>query len=205
MSGKYIKDMAYDVIRDKIINCEYEPGQALSELELTKELGFGRTPLHNAFIRLAGEGLVTLIPKKGVIVNGISLSDQLEIFDVRIMIEPEVVLKYGDAIDRAYLKDYIERCRKAKDSDERIALDEELHSKLKDACRNHYIRNILHDLEGQSHRNRIYHLNEKRVYVSIEEHIDIAEYLLSGEIENAAASMRSHLQSARDFAMKKYV
>ena len=51
----------------------------------------------------------------------------------------------------------------------------------------------------------MYHLNEKRVYVSIEEHIVIAEYLLSGEIENAAASMRSHLQSARDFAMKKYV
>ena len=69
MSGKYIKDMAYDVIRDKIINCEYEPGQALSELELTKELGFGRTPRHNAFIRLAGEGLVTLIPKKRVFVN----------------------------------------------------------------------------------------------------------------------------------------
>ena len=51
MSGKYIKDQAYDEIREKIINCEYEPGEALSELELTKELGFGRTPLHNAFIR----------------------------------------------------------------------------------------------------------------------------------------------------------
>ena len=106
MSGKYIKDQAYDEIREKIINCEYEPGEALSELELTKELGFGRTPLHNAFIRLAAEGLVTLIPKKGVIVNGISLNDQLEIFDVRLMIEPELIRKYGDSIELSYLDDY---------------------------------------------------------------------------------------------------
>ena len=205
MSGKYIKDQAYDEIREKIINCEYEPGEALSELELTKELGFGRTPLHNAFIRLAAEGLVTLIPKKGVIVNGISLNDQLEIFDVRLMIEPELIRKYGDSIELSYLDDYTARCQSALDTKSRIALDEELHSKLREVCRNHYIRNILHDLEGVSHRNRIYHSNETRIAESIKEHIVIVQHLMCWDSEKAAEAMRVHLTNAREFAMKKYL
>lgn len=205
MSEKYIKDQAYAVIREKIINCEYEPGKALSELELTKELKFGRTPLHNAFIRLAGEGLVTLIPKKGVIVNGISLSDQLEIFDVRIMIEPEIVRKYGDAIPLNYLKTYVSRCLNAEDSNTKIDLDEELHQKLREVCRNHYLRNILRDLEGLSHRNRIYHSNENRVAESINEHVIIVNALTEGDYEKAAAAMKSHLEKAREFAMNKYI
>lgn len=205
MSEKYIKDQAYAVIREKIINCEYEPGKVLSELELTKELKFGRTPLHNAFVRLSGEGLVTLIPKKGVLVNGISLSDQLEIFDVRIIIEPEIVRKYGDSIPLTYLNEYIERCHNTVDSKARIILDEELHQKLGEVCRNHYLRNILRDLEGLSHRNRIYHSNENRIAESINEHIAIASHLIECDYESAASAMQKHLEIARDYAMKKYI
>ncbi len=204
MSRQYLKDKAYDILRTRIINCEYAPGTALNETALMKEIGASRTPIHDAMTTLAGENLVTIIPKKGVIVNGITLSDVIEVFDVRIIIEPQAVLRYGELIDRDYLQGYLTRCRCAVTIEEKIALDEELHEKLYDACRNHYLRDILHNMEGHNHRNRIWRSDKSRVDDSLREHIEMTELLLQGDYQAAAKAMEDHLSNARLYALKKY-
>ena len=205
MAHTYLTDRVYEALRKKILECEYPPGAVLNEAALVKEFGSSRTPMHNAIISLAAENLVTVIPKKGVIVNGITLNDVLEVYDVRSMIEPEVVSRYGDLLPRDYLQEYLERCHAATELQEKIRLDEELHSRLYSVCRNHYLRDILYRLEGHNHRNRVWRSNESRVNASMREHEEIVRALLAGETELAAQKMREHITNARDYAIRKYL
>ena len=52
MAGKYLKDKAYEMIREKIVNCELAPGSVLNESELIEEIGASRTPIREALNKL---------------------------------------------------------------------------------------------------------------------------------------------------------
>lgn len=205
MSQQYLKDRVYESLRRKIINCEYAPGVLLNEAALIKEFEASRTPIRDALNRLASENLVTVIPKKGVIVNGISLKDIAEVLEVRAIIEPQLILLYGDRIDKLVLKDYYKRCLDTDQLEAKIRLDEDLHTILYDACTNRYLREILKNVEGSDHRNRIWRSNEGRVNDSIQEHLEITGHLLASRYPQAAESMRQHIVNAKNYAIQKYL
>lgn len=56
---------AYEAIKHRIFTVAYAPGAYLNEIAISRELGIGRTPVHLALHRLAKEGLVNVIPRKG--------------------------------------------------------------------------------------------------------------------------------------------
>ena len=62
----------FNILRDKILNEEYEKGQKLNEVVLSRELNISRTPIREALKQLELEGLVESIPNKGVYVLGFS-------------------------------------------------------------------------------------------------------------------------------------
>lgn len=205
MPQQYLKDRVYENLRRKIINCEYAPGVLLNETELIKEFEASRTPIRDALNRLASENLITVIPKKGVIVNGISLKDIAEVLEVRAIIEPQLILLYGDRIDKPILEDYYKRCLNADQLETKIRLDEDLHTILYDACTNRYLREILKNVEGSDHRNRIWRSNEGRVNDSIQEHLEITNHLLASRYPQAAESMYQHIMNAKNYAIQKYL
>ena len=57
---------AHRYLYEKIVSCQYLPGQAINEKELLDETGFGRTPLREALLALQKEGLVEIFPRKGM-------------------------------------------------------------------------------------------------------------------------------------------
>lgn len=63
------------------------PGSVVSEAGLSARLGFGRTPVREALQRLANEGLVQILPRRGIIVTDIDVAAQLRLLDVRREIE----------------------------------------------------------------------------------------------------------------------
>ena len=66
---------AYDTIRGKILSLDFAPGQALDEQELLASLGLSRTPIREALIQLAAEGLVEMLPNRGAKVARIDLEN----------------------------------------------------------------------------------------------------------------------------------
>lgn len=76
-----------DVLRDKIINVHYKPGESLSESKLAREFNISRTPIREAFIKLSIERLITIIPNSGARVSDINLSDFRELFQLRQILE----------------------------------------------------------------------------------------------------------------------
>ena len=83
---------AYQEIRQRIVSLEYAPGLNLDEKSLVEELGMSRTPVREALIRLAGEGLIDLEKNKGAKVSELDLITLQSIFEA------------GDLIERAYTR-----------------------------------------------------------------------------------------------------
>src|SRR6478672_2854970 len=83
-----LRDEAYGAIKHRIITCEFRPGEYVNELQLSALLKIGRTPVHQALDRLMVEGMVEVIPRKGVIVRPVSLNEVLQIIEVRLINEP---------------------------------------------------------------------------------------------------------------------
>ena len=205
MAGKYLKDKAYEIIREKIVNCEFAPGSILNESELIEEIGASRTPIREALNKLEQENLVTIVPKKCIIVRGITIDDIAEVFDARAVIEPQVLKLYADRISQRFLEDYYERCRKATDTQEQIRLDEEFHEVLYQVCDNKYLREVLRMVEGMDHRNRVYKSNDERVHEGIVEHMAIVEKMLEKDCQAASVCLFDHIKNAKNYAMKKYI
>ena len=81
---------AFEEIKEKILKLYFLPGQYLNEGALCALLNVGRTPVHQALQRLQHEGLVEIMPRKGVIVQPGSISEILKILDSRATIEAEL-------------------------------------------------------------------------------------------------------------------
>jgi DNA-binding GntR family transcriptional regulator len=79
-------ERAYHLIKEKIITLELGPSSVIDEHSLMKELGLGRTPIREALQRLDAEGLVHIVPRRGMFVADISITDLQKIFEVRIVL-----------------------------------------------------------------------------------------------------------------------
>ena len=84
-----LKLQAYQYLKTKILNCEYRPNEFLNEQKLCAEMGnISRTPMRDALGRLEQEGLITILPKKGLMVSGITEDDVHSMFEMRLLVEP---------------------------------------------------------------------------------------------------------------------
>ena len=72
----------YDRVRDSILKLKLAPGADVNEASLEEEFGVSRTPVREALIRLASEGLITLLPNQGARVSSIELSDISQMFEM---------------------------------------------------------------------------------------------------------------------------
>jgi DNA-binding GntR family transcriptional regulator len=84
---KSLTNIAYDKILQKIIYLEYEPGKLLNEKIVANDLKMSIAPVREAFHRLAEEKLVTIYPRRGIIVAPIELNKIIEMFEIRLALE----------------------------------------------------------------------------------------------------------------------
>lgn len=101
-----LKDSAYEYIKDRILNCEFLPGQAISEREIMETLSLGRTPVREALIMLQGEALVETFPRRGTIATPITTQSILELFSLRKLLEPAVTIQNLHKINLTELMEY---------------------------------------------------------------------------------------------------
>ena len=82
-----LTEQAYRVIEEQIVTLRLKPGDVLSEQMLSATFKIGRTPIREALQRLAREGLVTILPRKGILVSDINPRNQLLVLEVRRELE----------------------------------------------------------------------------------------------------------------------
>jgi DNA-binding GntR family transcriptional regulator len=87
LNKELLSDQVYAVIRHSIVNGDAKPGQRIKEGDLARELGVSQAPVREALKRLAHEGLVTYLPRRGNFVTEISAEAAADAREVRVVIE----------------------------------------------------------------------------------------------------------------------
>ncbi len=88
--ARLLREIAYDKIKQAILQNAFEPGEFLSESKLIAFLGMSKTPIKSAIDRLESEGFVTVAPKQGIVVTALSIETIRDVFDLRIVLETYV-------------------------------------------------------------------------------------------------------------------
>jgi len=81
-----LAEKVYAELEEMIVTLQFEPGQMLSESELSEILQVSRTPIGEALQRLAREGLVNILPRRGIVVTEINIADQLKLLEFRSVV-----------------------------------------------------------------------------------------------------------------------
>lgn len=116
LSGK-----AYREIEEKMVMLVLRPAGIISENVLAKNLGIGRTPIREALQRLEREGLVRILPRRGVVISEISVRSQLELLAVRREIQrlmARLAAQRCTKLESAAFADIVERIRQIADQDD---------------------------------------------------------------------------------------
>lgn len=202
--GGSLADRAYVEIKRMLITLALRPGQFMTEAWICSELGIGRSPVHQALHRLQLEGLIEIIPRKGILVRSESLNDVLALLDARMVVEPHCIwlaAARGQALLAARLEDLLRRSDCAAKQGDRaafMALDVEFHSDLASAAGNPVLADIMRLLHQRA--SRIWHLqvwSSDDLMVTQEEHQRIFDAVRRQQPEQARAEAQRHLASLR--------
>lgn len=88
MKGEYsLTEKVYQLLRDDILNGNFEDGHELKENTLAKKYEVSRTPVREAIRQLALEGLVETIPNRGAFVKTIKIKDVMDVYAIRSLME----------------------------------------------------------------------------------------------------------------------
>lgn len=206
---------AYASIKELIITNQLPPGELINESQLQEALGIGRTPVHEALLRLACEHLVTIIPRKGIEVSRISPKVVNDIFQARIIIEPTVLRYTMDSLDRDWLREMRRSFLLVHDGhllDDQegvinyLKQDMAFHSTLVRSLGNEYI-NMLVDM----YLNQLTMISIATTQKSIQadranlDHIAIIDYILEGAKEKACDTLTSHLEECHKDVIHNYL
>lgn len=200
-----LREQAYAAIKQRIITFRYEPGHYLNENSVSKDLGIGRTPVHQALNRLMLEGLVEVIPRKGVIVKPVSLHEVKQIVEARLGVEPYAV---RIAVDRAHAH-HLERLReildtatsalKDRDVERLMELDRDFHGTIAAATGNPVLSEVLSNLHDRSLRLWFISLNDQKHLLGVQsEHQEIFDAICHRDADLAAERMSAHIQAFGD-------
>lgn len=204
---KNLKQQAYEVIKAKILNCRYAPNELLNEQLICDELGsVSRTPVRDAIGRLEQEGLVKILPKKGILVAPLNLSEINLVYEFRQLLEPYALLHYGEHIPvkkLVRLQNLLDHPSKAQQNhDYFYEVDSQFHQLIIDATENRYIINAYRDISNTSHRIRILTGNDikSRIEDTFKEHQAVVTACLDNDWETASKALSAHLECSRTAA-----
>jgi DNA-binding GntR family transcriptional regulator len=190
-------------LREKILTLEIEPGLAISEADLIKRYQWGRTPLREAFQRLAEQSLLQIIPRHGVVITPLSVFEFVEVMEAMAMvIGPSASLACshltGDEI--LQLEGSIKHSEQAALKLDFITIaahDYEFHRVLAVATGNRYLcRHLLHLHQVATRFNLASWKRDSNAEFSLKEHYRILEALHHHDEVEVRKVMMEHIENA---------
>ena len=201
------KQLAYDRIKELILNNELKAGDPIVERTICEALGISRTPIRAAFVELSKEGLVDIVPGRGVFVSRIRFEDMIEVYDIREALECMSVKLLTERItgeELAHLKEIVDRMKHLAGS-EFMALDMELHTTMALYSKN---KRLAHNISLIYSPIRLMATTAQNdtllCTTALNEHLKILDAITSRDVERAVETMRQHIQSVKEYHIKRY-
>lgn len=201
-TSRRVRPDIYTQLRDRIVSVALEPGAALSEARIAEGFGVSRTPVREAFQRLAEDGFLDVIPQVGTFVARIHLQTVRDNHFIRETLECRIVelgAQQADAPARRLLKaNLVEQSQavSAGDPDAFFRVDEAMHRLLARVAGHPNAWQVIHQAKAQLDRVRRLSLADPgRSRKRLKEHRAIVGSVADGDAPAAVAAMREHLAS----------
>ncbi len=188
-----LTDKAYAQIEELIVTLQLPPGTVLSELVLADRLGIGRTPIREALQRLSRDGLVNILPRRGVLVSDIDLRSQLRLLEVRRELERLMARGAAERAsdeERAQFAEIARGMNRASENQDDISfmrLDQQFNTLVSLAARNEYASRSMGLMHGLSRRFWYQHYKQAAdLPLCARLHAAVAEAIARREPDKAA-------------------
>lgn len=199
----------FNEIEKNILSGVYPPGQQLTELKLSKDLGVSRTPVREALRQLELEGLVKTVPNKGAKVVGVSDKDIKDIYTIRMSLEALAARWAAENISAKGLKDLTETVELqefyvSKNDYEKVwQLDRSFHEILYAASESRPLQSVLTQFHNYLRKAREISIRSTgRALVAVSEHRGIVDAITQKDLDKAETLAREHVAMALENILK---
>jgi DNA-binding GntR family transcriptional regulator len=192
----------YEYLREAIIEGELQPGSRLLERELSERLEVSRIPIREALPQLEAEGLIETVPRRGSVVTQLTLRDISELFDVRTSLDvlaARSAAQQATPATRSGLDQAFERSRVATEAGsatEIAAANAAFHVAIHQVAANRLLQALMAPINARV--RWLFRLTSERdPELLCQEHGELHEAIVSGDVELAASLAFSHVERGR--------
>jgi DNA-binding GntR family transcriptional regulator len=196
-------DLAGDLLRERILSGQLDPGAHLNEVALADELSISRPPLREAFRVLHAEGLVEMRPGKGVFVAAFDVESVRQLGDLRMALETETARLAAQRATDADLRLLAEVLAQIEielhDSARPYPHHIDFHGALATACDNPRLAQEAAGVRQQLRLATVRSGNDPaRAQAALLEHRAVCDAVMRRDVDAADSTMRAHLRSSLD-------
>jgi DNA-binding GntR family transcriptional regulator len=205
----FLKERAYERIKERLLNSEYPPGSFLSERQLAASLGMSKTPVKAALERLESEGLISVSPQQGIVVRELSVREIADQYEIRSVLESYALrtlagLLTPDQVGRVRANLQAQaRLRGGLDVARGVELDAAFHLQFVEFLGNGEVLRVLVGLREKMQRvvTQVFRLCPARFDTSYDEHAAIAAAVIGGAGGRAAELLVRHLEQGKQLIL----
>ncbi|MGI8689650.1 MAG: GntR family transcriptional regulator [Thermomicrobiales bacterium] len=199
------RDQAYAVIRRAIIHLDLQPGSLIDESALSQCLGLGRTPIREALQRLMHEGLVSVFPRRGMMVAPIDALESKHLTQARLVCEPNIArlaactgtVNAWDDLERVLAEAPVAH-ETVDDVAKALEVNAAFHLGIAEATGNPFLVELVQRYLHQRARLSFLFFRHSVYDPITAQHYEILACLRAGNGDAAARLMEQHIQVTRD-------
>ena len=200
-----LTDAVYRSLRKAIVDGQLPPHTKLAQIPIAEQLGISRTPVRDALQRLVQEGLVRAANYRGFMVNEFSAREVLDVYEVRLALEPLAVESAVPRHTRMTIAHMLDVCEATQETDAAdltnlYQLNAEFHVALVSPAENTLFVRLLDQLWQMPTSARVFHAQAAYGSVlkaSSEEHRAIVDAVSDRNVKLATKLARDHIRAAQ--------
>ncbi|MFI9721056.1 GntR family transcriptional regulator [Streptomyces sp. NPDC052396] len=200
-------ERVYAHVKEAVLHRRYEGGTLLTEGGLAEAVGVSRTPVREALLRLEGEGLLKLYPKKGALVLAVSAQEISDVVETRLLVEKHAAAKAVPAPPALIrrLEELVDDMRRQAEAGDLAAVsvsDRAFHAEIVRNAGNQILSRLYDQLRDRQLRMgvAVMHAHPDRIAKNIAEHTEILTALRNGDAEAATGIVDRHVSWVRNLA-----
>lgn len=199
-----LSQRAYERIKHEVITCAIAPGTEISENDLCTQFKLGKAPVRAALSKLAHDGLVRAMPRRGYVVAPVTLKHIHDVFELRLMLEPPAARMAAGRIEAQRLRALDEACAAgyqpgdAKSTARFLDANKAFHIAIAEATGNPRLAAMIDQLLDEM--TRLLHLglgSRNRTHEMQHEHRTLVKALTRRDGEAAERICREQIEAAR--------
>ncbi|MBB5043092.1 GntR family transcriptional regulator [Shinella fusca] len=196
--------MVYDLLRDQILDLKLAPGSPIDEVQLAERFKMSRTPIREALVRLAGEGLIETLPNRSTMVSNIDFLNLHTFFDALVLmyrVTTRLAAQNHRPEDLPVIRGFHEDYAAAlamRDNLTMIATNAAFHAAIAEAGRNPYFTSLFRRLLDEGRRIlQLYYQSYEEQFPQrfVDEHAAIIAAIEARDIEEADRLGKAHAEA----------